>query len=137
MQTISLLIKLAILLALVFFGVLNTTNVDVVYFYGKPPVSLPLFVVMVASLFLGILISLLISLKDKFKLKNEITQLIKQIAANEAEIKKQSGAVISTAAATGDSCKACIGTITIHSKGGAQPDKKQKRQRQEPKQTLF
>ncbi len=88
MQTISMLIKLAILLVLVFFGVLNTTNVNVVYFYGKPPISLPLFVVMLASLFVGILISLLISLKDKFKFKKEIKQLKKQLATTEAEIKK-------------------------------------------------
>jgi putative membrane protein len=88
MQTIGLLIKLAFLLALVLFGALNTQSVKVMYFYGKPPIELPLFVVMMAALFLGILVSFLIALKDKFKLKKEIKQLKKQLLSAESEIKK-------------------------------------------------
>ena len=88
MQTIGLLIKLAFLLALVLFGALNTQSVKVMYFYGKPPVELPLFVVMIAALFVGILVSFLISLKDKYKFRKEIKQLKKQLSTAEAEIKK-------------------------------------------------
>lgn len=82
MKLIATIIKVIILVLIIIFASLNTQSVQVYYFFGKEPMQMPLFIVIILSFLLGMVIFWVISLKkniSKFietnKLKSEINKL--------------------------------------------------------------
>lgn len=86
MKLISGLIKLAAVGVIVVFSILNTAPMQVNYFFGRPPVELPSFIVVLSALLFGILLSGLLYSIDRFRLKRNISGLKKQIKKGEEEL---------------------------------------------------
>ncbi len=77
MKIFSGLIKIAATVAIVIFSILNTAPMSVHYFFGKSPVQLPIFIVVLSSLLLGVLLSGLLYSMDRFRLKRQIGMMKK------------------------------------------------------------
>ena len=88
MRIISTLIKIILITAVVLFCALNLERVQVQYFFDRPPIEAPLFVVMLAAMFLGIVLASILYLTDRFKLARKNKQLKKELKNAENEIKK-------------------------------------------------
>lgn len=89
MKILGTIIKTSIILAIVFFGALNMEKVNVTYFYGEGyTLQIPLFVAILAALFLGLVFAGLLSLKERYGIKKEMKTLKKQLKDSEAEVKR-------------------------------------------------
>lgn len=89
MRILGTIIKTSFILLIVFFGALNMENVNITYFYGEQYfVQVPMFVAIIAALFLGIIIAALLTVKEKFSIKKELKNLKKQLKESELELKK-------------------------------------------------
>jgi len=69
MKIISLILKIAILCIIVLFGAFNMQTIGIKYFFGKEPIEMPIFVVMIISFLIGMLITYLLFITDRMKLK--------------------------------------------------------------------
>ncbi|MGA1861661.1 LapA family protein [Deferribacter thermophilus] len=86
MKIIGTLIKTLIIAIIVLFAAFNMQPVDIKYFFNKPPIQVPLFVVILASFILGILITAFIAFVEKLKTNREISKLRKEKKELESEI---------------------------------------------------
>jgi uncharacterized integral membrane protein len=86
MRTISGLIKLAVAAIIIVFAIQNTEAVKVTYFFGRPPIELPLFIVVLAALLFGVLLSGMLYSMDRFRLKRNISGLKKHITKQDDEL---------------------------------------------------
>jgi len=86
MKIIGTLIKTLIIAIIVLFAAFNMQSVDIKYFFNKPPIQVPLFVVILASFILGILITAFIAFVEKLKTNREISKLRKEKKELESEI---------------------------------------------------
>lgn len=86
MKFISGLIKIAATLIIVVFAILNTAPMKVNYFYNKPPLEMPAFIVILSALLFGVLITGLLYSLDRFRLKRHISGLKKHIKKQEDEL---------------------------------------------------
>lgn len=88
MKIISNLIKIIVIAIILILAYLNMEMVEVTYFFKKAPIKVPLILVFIVGIAIGAILASLISFKDKFKLKREITSLKKKITESENEIKR-------------------------------------------------
>lgn len=88
MKAISALIKLAVIVAIAGFSMMNMAGVEITYFPGKPSISLPLFVVVLASIAVGAVLVTLIYAADRVRLGSQIRALRKQLKNSESDIVK-------------------------------------------------
>ncbi|WP_022851475.1 LapA family protein [Limisalsivibrio acetivorans] len=88
MKFIGNLLKIAMVIAIVLFAVMNNQVVSVQYFYETPSREVPLFVVMLVSLCVGIVIASIFYLFDRFKLTSQLRNCRKQLKTAEGEIKR-------------------------------------------------
>jgi uncharacterized membrane protein YciS (DUF1049 family) len=58
----------------------------VTYFFNSPAVQMPLFLVIIASMVIGLVLSSLLYFFDRMKLTGEIRKLKKKVKASEDEI---------------------------------------------------
>lgn len=86
MKFISGIIKLAAVVVIVVFSILNTDPIQVHYFFNRPPLQLPAFIVVLAALLFGMLLSGLLYSLDRFRLKRDISGLKKQLRKGEDEL---------------------------------------------------
>ena len=86
MKMISGLIKIAATVVIVVFAILNTAPVQVNYFFNKPPIQLPAFIVVLSALLFGVLLSGMLYSMDRFRLKRNISSLKKQIKKQDDEL---------------------------------------------------
>lgn len=86
MKFLSGIIKIAATVLIVVFAILNTAPMQVNYFFNKPAIQLPAFIVVLSALLFGVLISGLLYSMDRFRLKRNISQLKKQIKKQEDEM---------------------------------------------------
>jgi len=86
MKLISGLIKIAATVAIVIFSILNTGTMEIHYFFEKPPVQLPVFIVVLSSILVGVLISGLLYSMDRFRLSRKISAMNKHIKKQDDEL---------------------------------------------------
>jgi uncharacterized integral membrane protein len=86
MKLFSGLIKIAATVAIVVFSILNTGQMDIYYFFDKPPVKLPVFIVVLSGILLGVLISGLLYSMDRFRLSRRISGLKKHLKKQDDEL---------------------------------------------------
>ncbi|HAL87416.1 MAG TPA: DUF1049 domain-containing protein [Deferribacteraceae bacterium] len=86
MKIISNTIKLLIVAVVVIFAVMNVQQVEVTYFFNSPAVQMPLFLVIIASMVIGLVLSSLLYFFDRMKLTSEIRKLKKKVKLSEDEI---------------------------------------------------
>jgi len=86
MKIISTIIKTIVIAAVVIFATLNMHNVQLKYFYGKDPVTLPLFLVIIIAVFVGIVLAMLVAFSEKMRTRREINNLKKNLKEAEKEI---------------------------------------------------
>ena len=86
MKIISGIIKIAATLAIVVFAILNTNPMQVYYFFNKEAVQLPAFIVILAAMLFGVLLTGMLYSLDRFKLKRQMGTLKKQIKKQEEEL---------------------------------------------------
>ena len=86
MKFISGLIKIAATIVIVVFAILNTDPMQVNYFFNKPPLELPAFIVILTALLFGILLTGLLYSMDRFRLKRQMGAMRKQIKKQEDEL---------------------------------------------------
>ncbi|MCD8492527.1 MAG: LapA family protein [Geovibrio sp.] len=88
MKIISNTIKLIIIAVVVIFAVMNVQQVEVTYFFNSPAVKMPLFLVIIASMVVGLVLSSMLYFFDRIKLTGEIRKLKKKVKTGEDEIKR-------------------------------------------------
>lgn len=88
MRIISTIIKTVVIAAIIIFATLNMQSVQLRYFYGKPPVELPLFLIIIGSAFIGVILATLVALSEKMKTRREMNSLKKNLKEYEKEIAK-------------------------------------------------
>ena len=86
MKLLSGFIKILATVAIVIFSILNTASMSVNYFFEKPPIQLPVFIVVLSALLFGVLLSGLLYSMDRFRLKRQISALRKQLKKQEDEM---------------------------------------------------
>ncbi|PLX70701.1 MAG: hypothetical protein C0602_04120 [Denitrovibrio sp.] len=86
MKFISGLIKIAATLIIVVFAILNTAPMQVNYFFNKPPMQLPVFIVVLSAILFGVLLTGMLYSMDRFRLKRQISALKKEIKKQEDEM---------------------------------------------------
>jgi len=86
MKLISGLIKIAATIVIVVFAILNTDPMQVSYFFNKPPIELPTFIVVLTALLFGVLLSGLLYSLDRFRLKRQISSMKKQLKKQDDEM---------------------------------------------------
>jgi len=86
MKLISGIIKIAATIIIVVFAILNTAPMQVNYFYNKPPLELPAFIVILSALLFGVLITGMLYSLDRFRLKRQISGLKKHIKKQDDEL---------------------------------------------------
>jgi len=86
MKMIGGIIKIAATVVIVVFAILNTAPMQVNYFFERPPLELPVFIVVLSALLFGVLLSGLLYSMDRFRLKRHISQLKKHIKKQEDEM---------------------------------------------------
>ena len=69
-----------------FFTAINTHLVDVYYYYDRPPLQIPLFLVALGAVLIGMAFAGLVALVERFHLKREIRHLRKVVREQEAEL---------------------------------------------------
>jgi uncharacterized integral membrane protein len=88
MKTVSNIMKIVIIAAILILAYLNMQSVEFRYFFTKEPIKVPLIIVFFGGVFIGIVIAGLISFANNLKLKREINQLKKKNLEKENEIKR-------------------------------------------------
>lgn len=86
MKIISLILKIAILCIIVLFGAFNMQTIGIKYFFGKEPIEMPIFVVMIISFLIGMLITYLLFITDRMKLKKELNRIKKSLKEKDNEL---------------------------------------------------
>jgi len=86
MRVISTIIKTVVIAAIVIFATLNMQTVELQYFYGKAPVELPLFLIIIGSAFIGVILATLVAVSEKMKTRREMNSLRKNLKEAEKEI---------------------------------------------------
>ncbi|AEI14322.1 hypothetical protein Flexsi_0646 [Flexistipes sinusarabici DSM 4947] len=86
MRIVSTIIKTVVIAAIVIFATLNMQTVNLQYFYGKEPVKLPLFLIIIGSAFIGVILAVMVALSEKMKTRREINSLRKDLKEAEKEI---------------------------------------------------
>lgn len=86
MRVISTIIKTVVIAAVVIFATLNMQSVDLQYFYGKPPVKLPLFLIIIGSAFIGVILATMVAISEKMRTRREMNSLRKNLKEAEKEI---------------------------------------------------
>ncbi|PLX68166.1 MAG: hypothetical protein C0603_08645 [Denitrovibrio sp.] len=86
MKLLSGLIKIAATVAIVIFSILNTAPMSINYFFDRPAISLPIFIVVLSALLFGVLLSGLLYSMDRFRLKRQISSMKKQLKKQEDEM---------------------------------------------------
>jgi uncharacterized integral membrane protein len=74
MRIISLFIKILIIFVLVVFGAFNMQMVEVKYFFNRTPITIPLFILMLILFFSGMILTYLIFMFDRIRLKRELSR---------------------------------------------------------------
>ena len=88
MNFISNILKIIILAVVVLFAVMNVQQVELTYFFNAPAIKMPLFVVILASLMIGLVLTSMFYFFERLKFGSEIRKLKKQVKAGEEEIKR-------------------------------------------------
>lgn len=88
MRVISTIIKTVVIAAIVIFATLNMQSVSLEYFYGREPVQLPLFLIIIFSAFIGVILAALVAFSEKMKTRKEMNTLKKKLNEAEKEIKR-------------------------------------------------
>jgi uncharacterized integral membrane protein len=83
-----MIIKTIVIAAVVIFATLNMQTVQLEYFYGKEPVSLPLFLIIILAVFVGIILATLVAVSEKMRTRKEINNLKKNLKEAEKEINR-------------------------------------------------
>jgi len=86
MKAISGIIKIAATVVIVVFSILNTAPVEVYYFFNKPAIKLPSFIVVLSALLFGVLLSGMLYSMDRFRLRRQMSGMKKQIKKQEDEL---------------------------------------------------
>jgi uncharacterized integral membrane protein len=86
MKIINLILKIVILCIIVVFGAFNMQTVAIKYFFGKAPIELPLFVVMIISFLIGMFITYLLFITDRMRLKKELNRIKKSQKEKDSEL---------------------------------------------------
>jgi uncharacterized integral membrane protein len=86
MRIINLILKIVILCVIVIFGAFNMQTVSIKYFFGKAPIELPLFVIMILSFLVGMFITYLLFLTDRIRLKKELNRIKKSLKDKDSEL---------------------------------------------------
>jgi uncharacterized integral membrane protein len=86
MRIINLILKIVILCVIVIFGAFNMQTVAIKYFFGRPPVELPLFVVMILSFLIGMFITYILFVADIMRLKKELNRIKKSLKEKDSEL---------------------------------------------------
>ena len=86
MKIVSLILKIAILCVIVLFGAFNMQIVGIKYFFNQEPIEIPLFVVMIISFLIGMLITYLLFITDRMKLKKELNRIKKSLKEKDNEL---------------------------------------------------
>ncbi|TYB33599.1 MAG: LapA family protein [Flexistipes sinusarabici] len=86
MRVVSTIIKTVVIAAIVIFATLNMQTVELQYFYGKEPINLPLFLIIIGSAFIGVILATMVALSEKMKTRREMNSLRKNLKEAEKEI---------------------------------------------------
>jgi uncharacterized integral membrane protein len=86
MKIVSLILKIAILCIIVLFGAFNMQIIGIKYFFNKEPIEIPLFVVMIISFLIGMLITYLLFITDRMRLKKELNRIKKSLKEKDNEL---------------------------------------------------
>ncbi|MGD9807440.1 MAG: lipopolysaccharide assembly LapA domain-containing protein [Deferribacterales bacterium] len=86
MKVISGIIKIAATIIIVVFAILNTAPMQVNYFYNRPPLELPAFIVILGAVLFGVLLTGMLYSLDRFRLKRQIGSMKKHIKKQEDEM---------------------------------------------------
>lgn len=86
MRVISGIIKLAATIVIVVFAILNTAPIEVKYFFDRPPLVMPAFIVILGAVLFGVLLSGMLYSIDRLKMKMELSSLKKEIKKQEEEM---------------------------------------------------
>lgn len=88
MKAFTGIIKIAVTLVIVVFAILNTSSVEIKYFFGSPTLKMPIFMVVLGALLLGVVLTTLMYYLDRFKLSHQVGTQKKQIKKLEDELER-------------------------------------------------
>jgi len=86
MKIINLILKIVILCIIVIFGAFNMQIIGIKYFFGKAPIEIPLFVVMIISFLIGMFITYILFITDRMRLKKELNRVKKSLKEKDSEL---------------------------------------------------
>jgi uncharacterized integral membrane protein len=86
MKIISIILKIVVLCVIVMFGAFNMQSVGIKYFFGKEPMEVPLFVALILAFLIGMLVTYLIFIVDRIRLKKELGRIRKSLKERDNEL---------------------------------------------------
>ena len=86
MKIFGIILKAFVLAIIVIFAAFNMDKVNIVYFVGKEPLVLPLFMVMLISFLLGMIAVYLLFIGDRILLKKELSKAKKDMKQTNDEL---------------------------------------------------
>jgi uncharacterized membrane protein len=60
--------------------------IGIKYFFGKAPIEIPLFVVMIISFLIGMFITYILFITDRMRLKKELNRVKKSLKEKDSEL---------------------------------------------------
>jgi putative membrane protein len=85
MTFIGSVIKFLVIALVILFALMNLQQVEVTYFFNSPVIKLPLFIVIIATLVIGMVVSSMLYFFERMKLTGEVRALKKKLKASEDE----------------------------------------------------